>query len=388
MPIFWRILLTNLITVLGGALLATWLTNRFLEPGGVTTAMHVAMIVVALAVSALIIWFGVRHTFRPLRELRRAIEAFYAGDPNARPPLRHGGDPDTREIAAAVNHLWDELQRANATVAEQNRRLVALTGQVISAQEEERRRIARELHDEAGQGLTMLIVGLERGEQAMPGEHLAAARATVRRLRDLAVQTLEEIRNLALDLRPSLLDDLGLVAAVRWYARTCAARAGLPVEVRLDGIDEADRLPADVETTVFRIVQEGLTNVVKHAGAGQVRVELRRDGPRLVARVADDGVGVPPFDAANAERGGRLGLFGMVERAKLLGGEIEIGPRPGGGTLLELRLPVGSVSPGTASEASEASEASPSRSPYPNPLPEGEGTARPLPEGERTRIGA
>src|SRR5919197_554469 len=142
--------------------------------------MHVAMIGVALAVSALIIWFGIRNTFLPLRELRGAIDAFYAGDPNARARLAHGGDPDTREVAAAVNHLWDELQRANATVAEQNRRLVALTAQVISAQEEERRRIARELHDEAGQALTMLIVGLERGEQAMPGQHLAQVRATFR----------------------------------------------------------------------------------------------------------------------------------------------------------------------------------------------------------------
>jgi two-component system sensor histidine kinase UhpB len=367
MPVFWRIFLTNLITVLGGALLATWLTDRFVAPGAFTTAMHVAMIVVALALSALIIWFGVRHTFRPLRELRRAIDAFYDGHPNARATPVRGGDPDTREVAAAVNHLWDELQRANATVAEQNRRLVALTAQVISAQEEERRRIARELHDEAGQALTMLIVGLERGEQSMPGEHLAAARATVRRLRDLATQTLEEIRNLALDLRPALLDDLGLVAAVRWYARTCAARAGLPVDVALDGLDESDRLPPDVETAVFRIVQEGITNAVKHARAGRVWVGLHRDEGGLTVLVADDGVGLPPFEAANGDRGGRLGLFGMAERAKLLGGEIEIGPRPGGGTLLELRLPLAGVAVGKVSGE---------RSPHPGPPQAGEGAVR------------
>jgi signal transduction histidine kinase len=205
----------------------------------------------------------------------------------------------------------------------------------------------------------MLIVGLERSEQAMVGEELAPARANVRRLRDLAVQTLEEIRNIALDLRPSLLDDLGLVAAMRWYARTCAARAELPVEVRLDGIDETDRLPADVETTVFRIVQEGITNVVKHARARHIQVELLRDEARLVARVADDGRGVPPFDAANPDRGDRRGLFGMVERAKLLGGEMEIGPRPGGGTLLELRLPLAGVPVGKASQASDRPLGSP-----------------------------
>jgi two-component system sensor histidine kinase UhpB len=332
-PIFWRIFLTNLITVLGGSLLAYELSSRFLEPGAFTAAMHVALIVLALAIGSAIIWWGIHHTFRPLRELRRAIDVFRAGDRGARAHVFHGGDPDTREIAAAVNQLWDQLQEANT-------RLGALTAQVISAQEEERKRIARELHDEAGQALTTLIIGLERGEQSMAGEHLEGSRATVRRLRDLAVQTLEEIRNLALDLRPSLLDDLGLVAAVRWYARTSAARADLDVDVALDGLDEADRLPPDVETTVFRVVQEGLTNVVKHAHARRVSVELARRDGALTVRIADDGRGMPAFDAAAAERAGHLGLFGMVERAKLLGGDLTIGPRAGGGTKLELRLPL------------------------------------------------
>jgi two-component system sensor histidine kinase UhpB len=335
MPIFWRIFVTNLITVLGGSLLAYELTSRFLEPGAFTAAMHVALIVVALAIGSAIIWLGIQSAFAPLRELRRAIDAFRAGNSGARAQLFHGGDPDTREVAAAVNQLWDQLQAANA-------RLGALTAQVISAQEEERKRIARELHDEAGQALTTLIIGLERGEQSMAGEHLEHSRATVRRLRDLAVQTLEEIRNLALDLRPSLLDDLGLVAAVRWYARTSATRADLDVDVALDGLDERDRLPPDVETTVFRVVQEGLTNIVKHARARRVAVELVRAPDGLIVRVSDDGRGMPPFDVAAAERTGHLGLFGMVERAKLLGGEITIGPRAGGGTRLELRLPVGS----------------------------------------------
>src|SRR5439155_24061680 len=142
------------------------------------------------------------------------------------------------EVAEAVNDLWDQLERNNQIIAEQNSRLTALTAQVISAQEEERKRIARELHDEAGQALTTLIIGLEQGVQSMDGEHLRRPREVVARLRDVAVQTLEEIRNLALDLRPSLLDDLGLIAAVRWYARTCLTRSGLPVEVTVDGIDD------------------------------------------------------------------------------------------------------------------------------------------------------
>lgn len=347
MPIFWRVLLTNLVVVLGGSVIGTELTARFVARGGFTGWMHLLMVIIAVALSAAIIWLGIWNAFRPLRELRRAIAAFYGGD-RARRARVVGGDPDTREVAAAVNDLWDQLERNNAVIAEQNRRLTALTSQVISAQEEERKRIARELHDEAGQALTTLIIGLERGVQTMDGEHLARPRETVARLRDVAVQTLEEIRNLALDLRPSLLDDLGLVAAVRWYARTAQARSGLPIEVSLAGLAEEERLAPEVETAVFRIIQEGLTNVLKHAGASRAWVRLFRDDMGLAAEVGDDGVGVPTLDPELADRSGRLGLFGMVERARLLGGDMAIGPRPGGGTLLRLRVPISGRAPAVA----------------------------------------
>jgi signal transduction histidine kinase len=300
MPIFWRILLTNLFVVFGGAVVGSQLTERFVQRGEFTAAMHLAMIAVAIGISGVLTWIGVRS-------------------------------------------VSDQLERKNEIIAEQNRRLTALTAQVISAQEDERKRIARELHDEAGQALTALIIGLEQGEQQMPGEHLAKPRETVARLRDLAVQTLEEIRNLALDLRPSLLDDLGLVAAIRWYARTSATRGNLAVEVDVRGLDEGDRLAPEVETTVFRIVQEGLTNVLKHADAQHAWVRMVRDQRGLTVEVEDDGRGIGGFDASDVDRSGRLGLFGMVERARLVGGSMEIGPRPGGGTALRLQvsLPLG-----------------------------------------------
>jgi two-component system sensor histidine kinase UhpB len=352
MPIFWRILLTNLVVVLGGAVVGTQLTQRFVQRGEFTNAMHVAMVIVAIALSALVTWLGIHTAFRPLRELRGAIARFNAGDGAARARLASGGDPDTRAVASAVNDLWDQLERNNAVIAEQNRRLSALTAQVITAQEEERKRIARELHDEAGQALTTLIIGLERGVQSMDGEHLARPREMVARLRDVAVQTLEEIRNLSLDLRPSMLDDLGLIAAVRWYARTCQSRSGLSVEVEVEGIDDDERLAAEVETAVFRIVQEGLTNVLKHAQAEHAWVRLARASDRLSVEIADDGVGLPDFDVALADRSGRLGLFGMVERARLLGGDLEIGARLPGGTLLRLTVPaVASREPLTPSAA-------------------------------------
>lgn len=349
MPIFWRILLTNLFVVLGGAVVGTYFTQRFVQRGEFTVAMHLGMIGVAIVLSGVITWIGVRS-------------------------------------------VSEQLARKNAIIAEQNRRLTALTQQVISAQEDERKRIARELHDEAGQALTALIIGLERGEQAMPGEHLAKPRETVARLRDLAVATLEEIRNLAHDLRPSLLDDLGLAAALQWYARTCSARGSLAVDVAIDGLDEGERLGAEVETAVFRIVQEGLTNVLKHARARHAWIRLCRDTAGLAVDVEDDGVGVAPFQAEDADRSGHLGLFGMVERAKLLGGSMQIGPRPGGGTKLRLTVPLplggDGRGPGEGDIEGPGTEPRPLRvRPHPGAPLEGEGERRtPLPEEEGTLV--
>src|SRR5262249_31651606 len=132
----------------------------------------------------------------------------------------------------------------------------------------------------------------------------------------------------------------GLIAAVRWYARTCETRSGLLVEVTVGGIADDERLAPEVETAVFRIVQEGLTNVLKHAGAQHAWVDLHRDRTGLSVDAADDGVGLAAFDLAAADRSRRLGLFGIVERARLLGGDMQIGPRAAGGTLLRLRVPL------------------------------------------------
>ena len=343
MSLFWRIFLTNLVVVLGGAIVGTEVTRRIVQRGEFSETMHVGLIVIAIALSAGATWLGIRSAFRPLRELRIAIDAFHRGDQKTSVRILEGGDPDLREVSLAVDDLWRRLEEANATVANQNKRLIALTTDVISAQEEERKRIARELHDEAGQALTALIIGLERGHQSMLGPNLAGPRETVGQMRDLAVQTLEEIRNLALDLRPSLLDDVGLVATLHWYARTCSTRHDLPIEVSVEGLDDGDRLTPDVETTVFRIVQEGLTNVAKHARAHHAWVTVRRDDRGIAIVVADDGVGIGSIDPNESHRDGHLGLFGMIERARLLGGEMSIRPRADGGTTLYLTMPASAI---------------------------------------------
>jgi signal transduction histidine kinase len=227
--------------------------------------------------------------------------------------------------------------RASTEEAEQ------LAAQIIMAQEEERRRVARELHDEAGQALTALIIGLERGLASMPEVYAADLPIQPRQLnsdlRDLAAHTLDEIRNIALELRPSVLDDLGLVAALRQYTRTTEARSGLSIQLGVVGWEQPDdRLPAEIETALFRIAQEALTNAIRHAQAESVSVRLRRAADSVVLEVKDDGVGLGVVAAD--ERVQHLGMFGMRERARLLGGHFQAAPISPHGTLIRVQIPL------------------------------------------------
>ena len=201
----------------------------------------------------------------------------------------------------------------------------------VQAQEAERRRLARELHDETGQALTSILLGLaavERSE-SVGDAHLAAAA-----LRDLVVETLQNVRRLAVELRPSALDDFGLEPALRRLGET--VREGRALNVQVETRLGPNRLPADVETALYRIVQEALTNVVKHAGAEHVSVVVTRKPGRVVAMIEDDGRG---FDRT-ASRGAGLGLLGMRERVELLDGTFQIEAVPDAGTTLIVELPV------------------------------------------------
>jgi two-component system sensor histidine kinase UhpB len=210
------------------------------------------------------------------------------------------------------------------------------------AQEEERRRVARELHDEAGQALTAVIIGLERGLAGMPESYASdlpiQPRQLISNLRDLAAQTLDEVRKLALELRPSVLDDLGLVAALRQYVRSTEERSGLTAQLALVGWDDVDhRLPAEVETALFRIAQEALTNAIRHARATSVQVRLRRTAEIVTLEIRDDGVGLAAIPSPEA--GEHLGMFGMRERARLLRGEFHAASVSPHGTLVHVAIP-------------------------------------------------
>jgi two-component system sensor histidine kinase UhpB len=205
---------------------------------------------------------------------------------------------------------------------------------VLRAQEEERRRLARDLHDEVNQALTAMLLRLEALAHDSPPERTGE----VAELKRLANQAMEELLNLARQLRPSALDDHGLVPAVEAQLKRFAARTGVEAQLRADG--DSSRLPDDVGTVVYRIVQEALANVGRHAGATCVEVELTLNGRGTELRVRDDGAGFDPAAPRAGTRGGAgLGLEGMAERARLVGGDLDVRSTPGGGTSVTLRIP-------------------------------------------------
>ena len=231
-----------------------------------------------------------------------------------------------------------ELQDARLHESEQREAMRAeLFRRVVTAQEAERQRIARDLHDETGQSLTAIGLGL-RGLSTTLTKHPDRAPDTLRQLESLTADSLSELQRLISDLRPSHLDDLGLPAALRWYAGKVAERTGL--KIRADIFGEEKPISETVKIATFRIVQEALNNIIKHADATSVFIQLSFEPTHIHVTVRDDGKGFDP-DAVRKRQTSRpsLGLAGMNERAGLLGGTVVIEAGPGQGTLVEVKIP-------------------------------------------------
>jgi signal transduction histidine kinase len=213
-----------------------------------------------------------------------------------------------------------------------------LLREVLAMQEEDRKRIARELHDETSQVLAGLTANLEAIAGMLPDGDGKAVRL-VKKTEDLSVKILDEIHRLIYELRPSLLDDMGLVSAARWLAENNLEPAGVAVEFRTVG--KARRLAPDLEVTLFRVIQEAMNNITRHAGARKARVVLNFRKASIVVQVSDDGRGFDVDEAINAkDRPRGLGLLGMRERVELVNGTIDIRSEPGGGTLIEVKIPI------------------------------------------------
>jgi two-component system, NarL family, sensor histidine kinase UhpB len=260
----------------------------------------------------------VRRRFSPLEELTDRIEAVDPAQPSTfEAPA---GGVGTQE----VDRLARSFQMLLGRVEAERRRSGRL---VLRAQEEERRRLARDLHDEVNQALTAILLRLEAASQAAPPE----LEEELGELKRLVNQAMEELLQLARQLRPTALDDHGLFPALATHVRRFASQTGIQAD--LDTHGEPDLAP-DQEIAVYRVAQEALANVARHSKASQVKVDLDTSGSALELRVRDDGTG---FDSLRPRKG--LGLDGMAERARLVGGELVIDSRPGVGTELVMRVP-------------------------------------------------
>lgn len=308
----------------------------------------------ALVLGAILLGVAMERTIiRPVERLAEIIRRFSAGDFSQRVDMERADE--IGELGDAFNEMavgLEERARLEQQVAERTAELERLyhelrakeatreklLKQLIAAREEERRRVARELHDDLAQSLTGLLMSLDQTEAVLPAEAETAHRQ-IERTRRITANALEQTRLLIADLRPTILDDLGLVPAIRWLAENQLRDSGTLVSFQSRG--DKRRLPTDTETAVFRIVQESLHNTAKHAQATAVKIDLVWSEAELVVRVTDNGRG---FDVDLIERGRpaatQAGLVGMRERAALVGGDLTIQSDPGQGTQIAARLPI------------------------------------------------
>ncbi len=225
--------------------------------------------------------------------------------------------------------LEHELELRLAENARSRADLRELSARLLKAQESERRTLARELHDEVGQSLTAILMETGGAECAESPERVREHLASIR---SLAEKTVNQVRDIALLLRPSMLDDFGLAPALNWHAREMAKRSGMRIHLAAD--DAVNDISEEHKTCIYRLVQEALNNAARHAGARTVEVSVRREQGQVVCEIRDDGVG---FDAANT-RG--MGLLGMEERVNRLGGSFLVTSQPGRGALIRAVLPL------------------------------------------------
>ncbi|MBI4518519.1 MAG: HAMP domain-containing protein [Deltaproteobacteria bacterium] len=313
---------------------------------------------VTILLGLLFAWGAARSVTRPLGILTRAAQRIAGGNlEQPTPPL---GDDEIGQLARSFDHMRQALKDSLAAIAGWNRELEDRVGKrtrelevlyqelrrkeemrgellkkVIAAQEEERKRIARELHDETSQASAALLLAIEASTQRAPDE----AKERLRRMKAMAGRILDSIHRLIFDLRPSMLDDLGLVSALRASAESHLEPLGMDVAFEVSGAER--RLPAEIETTLFRIGQEAISNIRRHAEAESVKITVEFGEQCVALRVQDDGKGFNADELERSPEGVRgLGLLGMRERALLLDGALTITSAPGKGSEVSARIPL------------------------------------------------
>jgi two-component system sensor histidine kinase UhpB len=328
-PLFYRVLIGNSIVIIVGAISGTLLTRHFTVMGnlGLILLFTLLGIPFTLLVNYAIIWTAMR----PLRQLQGMIESVRAGQPTLVASTLIHSDPEIRQLVDAINAMLQRLQKRAL-------QLRALSERAINANEEERKRIARCLHDDTAQALSTLIIKLERASAALPKD-IPNLREDLKDAELLATRALEDLRKIVYDLRPSMLDDLGLIPAISWYARSNLEPSG--IKVYFDIVDDNIRIPPHKETLLFRVTQEAVSNILRHAHAGSVTIGLENKENQINLWVEDDGKGFDVDEVVgDAVRMKRLGLLGIKERASLVGGEVLISSVPDSGTRLRVSVPL------------------------------------------------
>jgi two-component system sensor histidine kinase UhpB len=318
-----QVLIANLLLIVAAVVAATFAGNPDLN---VAQRPELGLILgFAVALTILVNVFMLQRRFRPLERLVDEMERADLSRPGAGLRAPADGQTGPEEVARLQHAFRRMLERLEA----ERRRT---SSAALAAQEEERARVARDLHDEVNQSLTALLLRLEAARVKAPvglAHELADTKA-------LANQAMEELLMLARQLRPTALDDLGLKAALAGHVRELGRQG--KIKATLDAHGDFSALPQEVQLVVYRVAQEALSNAARHSGAENVEVRLARDGDRVELVVTDDGSG---FTFDQAARG--LGIAGMRERALLVGGEVDVESRPGVGTRVRLRVPLRSV---------------------------------------------
>jgi two-component system, NarL family, sensor histidine kinase UhpB len=318
LPLFWRVFATN------AAVMLVAFVALVLAPVTVSVPVSATELVVLVFGLVLLLVLNLallRPAFRPLDELAETMRRHDPLAPGERVAV--DGEPDVAALAHAFNEMLDRLESERRESARQALRVL----------EGERRRIARELHDEVGQTLTGVMLQVEALASRIPDD----LREQLDELRETARVGTEDVRRIARQLRPEALEDLGLQSALAALANAFSEQAGISVERRLEA---SIALSQEQELVVYRVAQEALTNVARHADATRVELSLDRSGGNAVLAVRDDGRGLSPGALPSSH-----GIRGMRERAMLIGARLEIGSQPGGGTEIRLSVPLAREAP-------------------------------------------
>jgi two-component system, NarL family, sensor histidine kinase UhpB len=338
-PLFYKILIANSLIVGVGAVIGTAITRHLLrtapaevDAAAVVVLMALGGVLVTVLVNALIL----RLALTPLNLLEETAARVRAGDLDARVPYSALLDRRLERLTLTFNAMLD-------TVETYRQRLRDVAARALHAEEEERKRIARELHDDTAQTLAALLI---RMRVARVTEDAEARAALLEQFRVEVGEALERVRRFARGLRPPALDELGLVPALESHIRGLGESVGAAIRLEADPVE--DLLPPQAELALYRIAQEALSNAIRHAEAAEIRVRVERDEGAVSLSVTDDGRGFRPEAVLAGADGTGLGLFGMQERAAYVGGRVEIRSRPGAGTRVVITVPTAEPGPGRA----------------------------------------